>query len=121
MMGSRAQSNHVGRREQSAHVELEWVVAQLADEVEHWKSRSEALEGVFEELEAELNREREIGDAWRQALVDEANELARLGVGPSKERVAAPLASLVIAVVVALVLWALVGLLVYAGLRIVAG
>jgi hypothetical protein len=122
MMGSRTQSKYVTHRQQSSDAELEWVVAQLSDEAEHWKGRAEELEHVVEELQVELDRlqvEKEIADAWRAGIVAEANELAQsAGVEPSEGVRTMPLAGLAVALPIALVAWGALALLAYGLVRL---
>lgn len=104
-----------------SNVDLELLVAQLADEAEHWKSQAEAFEAALDELRAELDRlfgQAEIAEAWRQGL---SSELVALAHSSEDHASAPPSRSLALVLPVALLLWALLGLVAYGGYRLFTG
>jgi hypothetical protein len=103
---ARARGRHAG-------VELEWLVAQLADEAEYWKHQAQLYECIVDELRVELYALRlksEISKAWkpRTALAeDKPVERPKPGVGQGTQ--------------MALSVLALLSFLAYAVYRLVAG
>lgn len=120
-MGSRTQRV---RRQRSSDLEVEWLVAQLSDEAEHWKTKAQELEQVVDALRVELHGlriETDIADAWRCGLVAEANELARsAGVGPIEGVKARPITGLMLSVAITFVAWAPLAALAYGAFRLFA-
>ena len=108
-----AQESFIARaRARPAGVELEWLVAHLADEAEYWKNQAQLLERTVDELRVELYALRlksEISEARkpRPLAEDKPVERPKAAVGRGAQMV--------------LSTCALLCLLAYAVYRLVAG
>jgi hypothetical protein len=107
------------RRKGRSAEEVDWLVAQLADEVDFWRNRAEAGEESLAALQGELEglyREQEIAEAWRIGLVSQFDDLAPPAPGlPSLAK------GFTAGLVLALVLWGLLAVLAQIGYRIFSG
>jgi hypothetical protein len=112
-MGKPQESFIAKARARPAGVELEWLVAQLADEAEYWKHQAQLYERTVEELRVELyalRLESETSEAWKSRTViaeDRPVERPKAVVGRGAQ--------------MALSVLALLSFLAYAAYRLVAG
>jgi hypothetical protein len=111
---AKPQESFIARaRARPAVVELEWLVAQLADEAEYWKHQAQLYERTVEQLRVELyalRLESETSEAWKSRTViaeDRPVERPKAVVGRGAQ--------------MALSVLALLSFLAYAAYRLVAG
>ena len=111
-MGEPQESFIARARARPAEVELEWLVAQLADEAEYWKNQAQLFERTVDELRVELyalrlKSERSEARKPRPLAEDKPAERPKAAVGRGAQ--------------MALSLCAILSFLAYAVYRLVAG
>jgi hypothetical protein len=97
----------------SSTEEVDWLVAQLADEVDFWRSKAEVQGRSPAELKGDLeslHREREVLESWRIGLVSQLDDLSIPQRGPRSLAT-----GLGVGLLLSLALWALLIALAYAG------
>jgi len=112
-MGEPQESFIARARARPAGVELEWLVAHLADEAEYWKNQAQLIERTFDELRVEL---------YALRLKSEISEARKPRTSLAEDKpVERPKAAVGRGAQMALSLCAILSFLAYAVYRLVAG